>query len=61
MIEVSEEEFNQILQREIARELLAEKKIVLEEEELDKLLVLCKWNAWDVPIMHGLLELKKTL
>lgn len=61
MIEISEDEFNKVVQCEIARALLAEKNIVLEEEKLIELLIVCKWNAWDVPIMHSLLEFKKTL
>ena len=54
-----EEEILAILNREIARELMLEKKIELSEQELDEILEKCKGNPWDVPIMHELLKLMK--
>ena len=50
-----QETVQEILNQEIARELLSEKN--LSEDEFDKIWKLCKGNPYNAPALHAILEL----
>mgnify|MGYP003344170644 FL=1 len=50
-----QETLQEILNQEIARELLSEKN--LSEDEFDKIWKLCKGNPYNAPALHAILEL----
>lgn len=52
--------FVEILNQEIARELILEINPLLTEEQFDVLWPLCKGNPWDAPIIYKLTEMKNT-
>ena len=49
-----QETVQEILNQEIARELLSEKN--LSEDEFDKIWKLCKGNPYNAPALHAILE-----
>ena len=55
---ISENTMDDILNLEIARELLLQENPLISDEEVDKIWESCDGNPWNAPILYKLINLK---